>query len=195
MMMNGAWNCLERVLDETGELVARAAVAPLVLDTPCQGWDLGALLGHMIGQNNGFATAVRDGDAPRDAYAVPVLTSAAVSATWATSATSLRDAFRAAPAGRSVRLRELGPLDVSVERALEMQVLDGAVHAWDVATTLGEAYRPDEATVDLVLGSARAIAARPGGTPGVFAPAREPHGRDPWAEALALLGRERPTRP
>ena len=180
--------CFEEALDDADRLVARAAEASLALATPCEGWDLGALLGHMIGQNEGFATAVRDGDAPLAAYAAPELTPGEVLPRWSESADRLREAFRAAPGERVLRLAEFDGREVSVEIALGMQVVDCAVHAWDVATALGEEYRPSDAVVELVLGSARMIAARPGGTPGVFAPPRAA-GDDPWAEALALLGR------
>ncbi len=181
--------CFEEALDDADGLVRRAAEASLGLATPCEGWDLGALLGHMIGQNRGFAIAVRAGDAPLAAYAAPVLTPGEVLPRWSDSASRLREAFRTAPADRTVRLAEFAGREVPVEVALGMQVVDCAVHAWDAATALGQAYRPSAAVVEVVLASARMIAARPGGTPGVFAPPREVAGDDPWAEALALLGR------
>ena len=181
--------CFEEALEDADRLVARAAEASLALATPCEGWDLGALLGHMIGQNEGFAAAVSDGDAPLEAYAAPTLAPGEVLPRWSASASRLREAFRTAPADRTVRLAEFAGREVPVEVALGMQIVDCAVHAWDVATALGQAYRPSAAVVEVVLASARMIAARPGGTPGVFAPPREAAGDDPWAGALALLGR------
>ena len=71
-----------------------------------------------------------------------------------------------------------------------MQLLDTAVHAWDVATALGDTYRPDETTAGFVLDYARKIASRPGGSPGVFAEALADTGTDPWFDALRLLGRD-----
>ncbi|MGZ6678556.1 MAG: maleylpyruvate isomerase N-terminal domain-containing protein, partial [Nocardioides sp.] len=68
MMTTSMQACFEEALDDADGLVRRAAEASLALATPCEGWDLGALLGHMIGQNRGFATAVRAGDAPLAAY-------------------------------------------------------------------------------------------------------------------------------
>lgn len=187
--MNPMQALFEQALADADAIVARAALAPLDLPTPCDGWDLAALLAHMVGQNEGFALAVRDGDAALAAYAAPVLVQDDVQPRWTDSATRLREAFRAAPADRLVRLAEFEGREVAVEVALGMQVVDCAVHAWDVATALGEEYRPSAAIVEVVLSSARMIAARPGGTPGVFAPPREPVRIDPWAEALALLGR------
>jgi uncharacterized protein (TIGR03086 family) len=178
----------EQALDDAGQHVVRAAGADLTLPTPCAAWDLGALLGHMIGQNVGFAAAVRDGDAPSSAYAPPALDADTVLPAWHRSSRALRDAFRAAEDDRTLRLAEFDR-QVSVPVALGMQIVDCAVHAWDVATALGAEYRPAEPVVSAVLASARLIAARPGGTPGVFAPAREEVSGDPWTSALRLLGR------
>lgn len=178
----------EQALDDAGRLVARAATADLHLPTPCAEWDLGELLGHMVGQNEGFAAAVRDGDAPLSAYAGPALDAQEVLDRWAGSAGRLREAFRAASPDGRLRLAEFDR-EVSVSTALGMQVVDCAVHAWDVATALGEDYRPSDEVVQVVLDSARLIAARPGGTPGVFDAPRTVTGADPWREALALLGR------
>ena len=178
----------EQALDDAGTLVLRAASADLRLPTPCTDWDLGALLGHMIGQNEGFAAAIRDGDAPLSAYAALDLGPGDVPDRWEASAAGLRDAFRSAPPDGRLRLAEFDR-EVSVATALGMQLVDCAVHAWDVATALAEDYRPSDEIAQAVLASARLIAARPGGTPGVFAASRAVEDADPWRQALALLGR------
>ena len=176
-------------LADCGELVNQAARADLRLPTPCGEWDLAALLGHMIGQNAGFAAAVEQGDAALAAYEPPPVAPQTLPATWAASAGRLGAAFARADPEAKVNLAELGR-QVTVAQALRMQLLDSAVHAWDVATALGLPYRPSAETVALVLGFAREIAARPGGTPGVFAAPRPEAGLDLWADALRLLGRD-----
>jgi uncharacterized protein (TIGR03086 family) len=176
-------------LADCGELVDRAARADLRLPTPCGDWDLAALLAHMIGQNAGFALAVERGDADESAYEPPPIAPRTLPATWAASADRVRAAFARADPDAQVNLSELGR-KVTVAQALRMQLLDSAVHAWDVATALGLAYQPSAETAALVLGSAREIAARPGGVPGVFAAPRAEAGRDPWSDALRLLGRD-----
>ncbi|SFC53087.1 TIGR03086 family protein [Nocardioides terrae] len=178
----------ERALDDAGVLVRQAAAADLGAPTPCSEWDLRALIGHMVGQNEGFAAAVADGDAPVEAYAAPELSAEQVRSSWDASADRLRTAFRDAAPEARVRLAEFDR-EASLETALGMQVVDCAVHAWDVATALGEVYRPPDVVVEVVLASARSIAARPGGTPGVFAPAKAVAGDDAWSDALRLLGR------
>jgi uncharacterized protein (TIGR03086 family) len=178
----------EQALADAGVRVRRVEEAVLHRPTPCAGWDVGALLGHMIGQNEGFAAAVRDGDAPLAAYTAPDLRADEVTDRWDASAARLTEAFRTAPADGRVRLAEFDR-EVPVTVALGMQVVDCAVHAWDLASSLDEHYRPSDAVAREVLRSARLIAARPGGTPGVFAPPLPVDGVDPWTDALHLLGR------
>ena len=176
----------DRALDDTTALASEAG--DLTIPTPCAGWDLADLFGHMVGQNLGFAAAVADGDAPVAAYkSVPVGTDDVVR-TWQDSVTRVRDAFGTADPEATVHLAEFG-FRPTVTVTLTMQLLDAAVHAWDVATALGRTYRPAEATVTLVLDMARQIAARPGGTPVFAAPLAE-GGKDPWGDALRLLGRD-----
>ena len=178
-----------KALADCSEFVDRAARTDLRQPTPCRGWDLAALLGHMAGQNEGFAAAVQEGDAYRSAYEPPPITPQTLVTTWAASVDRVRAAFARADPQAEVNLAELGR-QVTVVQALRMQLLDSAVHAWDVAATLGLAYRPSAEIAGLVLNSAREIAARPGGTPGVFAAPRPEADLDPWADALRLLGRD-----
>lgn len=180
----------DQALDEASAHVLRAAKHDLLLPAPCTDWNLGALIGHMIGQNDGIAAAVREGDAPRTAYApAEQLRAAEIAVRWSDSAARLRDAFGAAAPSRSVRLAELEP-QVSVTTAPGMQLLDNAVHTWDIASALGDDYRPKNDIAQIVHRSARRITGRPGGTPGIFMPAGKVAGDDPWANALALLGRQ-----
>lgn len=184
----------EQALSDAGVLAIRAATADLGAPTPCAGWDLRALIGHMIGQNEGFAAAVRDGDAPPSAYVVRELGQDEIRPRWEESADRLRTAFRDADPERVLRLAEFDR-EVTATTALGMQVLDCAVHAWDVASALDEDYQPPAEIAEAVLASARTIAARPGGTPGVFAApvdngsAGGGEHADAWREALRLLGR------
>ena len=175
-----------RALDETTVLASGAT--DLTVPTPCAGWDLADLFGHMVGQNLGFAAAVADGDASVAAYESVPVTVDDVARRWQESAARVRGAFGAADPEATIHLAEFG-FRPSVEVALGMQLLDAAVHAWDVATALRQTHRPTEATVTFVLDMARQIAARPGGTPVFAAPLAE-RGEDPWGDALRLLGRD-----
>ncbi|NYI77519.1 TIGR03086 family metal-binding protein [Nocardioides panzhihuensis] len=176
----------DRALYDTTTLAS--ATDDLTIPTPCAGWDLADLFGHMVGQNLGFATAVADGDAPVAAYESVPVDSKDVARRWQESATRVRNAFGAADPEATIHLAEFG-FHPTVTIALGMQLLDAAVHSWDVAAALGQAYRPAEPTVTFVLDMARQIAAQPGGTPVFGAPLPE-HGSDPWGDALRLLGRD-----
>jgi uncharacterized protein (TIGR03086 family) len=160
----------DRALDDTAAFASEAG--DLTVATPCADWDLAALFGHMVGQNLGFAAAVADGDAPVAAYESVDVSADDVASRWEESATRVRDAFAAADPEADIHLAEFG-FRPTVAAALGMQLLDAAVHAWDVAAALGRTYRPSNATVALVLDMARQIAARPGGTPVFAAPLDE----------------------
>ncbi|MEP9385159.1 TIGR03086 family metal-binding protein [Nocardioides sp. KR10-350] len=174
--------------DSAGRVILAAADADLTVPTPCDGWDLADLLSHIIGEQEGFTLAIDHGNAPKQAYAGPTVTTDNLPRLWQTSADGLAAAFARARPDDPVHLAQLDS-DVTAELALGMQLLDTAVHGWDVATSLGRTYRPTDEVVTYVLDFARLIAARPGGTPGVFSAANAETGHDPWHDALRLLGR------
>lgn len=182
-----------RALEVAGDLVARIRPADLTRPSPCAGWDLAALMRHVIGQNCGFATAIGDGDAPTSAYAGPrELDPLGLVALWARSADRLSAAIASAAPEQRVRLIEFGLEAVfPVDTVVGFHLLDTTVHSWDIATSRDEPFRPDEELVAATLEQARQV---PGGDartrPGAaFAPALAAETVDPWTEALALLGR------
>lgn len=81
-----------RALEVAAGYVAGIDGDSLGRPTPCAGWDLGTLLAHAVGQHYGFAAAVTDGDAPREAYAHRPVAPARVAADWQDSADRLTDA-------------------------------------------------------------------------------------------------------
>lgn len=183
-----------RALEVAGELVARVRPADLARPSPCAGWDLAALLTHVIGQNHGFAAAVRDGDAPVAAYAgPPALDAQELAALWTASADRLTAAVASAAREQRVRLVEFGPDAVfPVDTVVGFHLLDTTVHAWDIATSLGQRFRPDD---DLVAATAAIAGQVPGGTartrPGAaFGPELPGAPADAWVAALAHLGRD-----
>ncbi|WP_232662849.1 TIGR03086 family metal-binding protein [Pseudonocardia sp. TRM90224] len=182
-----------RALDDTTGLIARIGPDDLTRPSPCVGWDLRALLGHMVGQNHGFAAAVEDGDAPRSAYAERPPEPDAVEADWKESADRLATAFAAADLDTPVRMAEMSDdMRFPAGLVLSFHLLDSTVHAWDVATTLGIAYTPDDELVAATLKIARGI---PGGpvretVDAPFGPILPYSGTDDWRIALALVGRK-----
>jgi len=183
-----------RALSQAGEIVARVRAGDLARSTPCAGWDLQVLLSHMIGQNDGFATAVTTGDAPLSAYTRTALTVSDVASEWHQSADRVLTAFAHAHSDDEVRLIEINPdSSVPVTAAVGMHLLDTVIHTWDVAISLGNPYRPDDELLGIVAAGAKQVPAGASRTePGAaFAPTVTTDQTDPWLITLALLGREK----
>jgi uncharacterized protein (TIGR03086 family) len=180
-----------RAIGVASEYVTGIGDEALGSPTPCAGWDLGALLAHMVGQHHGFAAAVRDGDAPVEAYA-PRDVTGRIAAEWQESVDVLLAAFATADLDRPVRL-----VEISTDRrlpagvAVSFQLLDTVVHTWDVATALGAEFGPDPELASTTLALARLVPQgdgrlRPGAA---FAPVVTAASDDDWTQALALTGR------
>ena len=181
-----------RALDVAGTVVARVQAVDLVRPTPCLGWDLGALLGHAIGQNHGFAQAVEAPDAPLSAFAPRPVAPDELSDAWQTSADRLAAAFGAAALDSEVLLAEFSPeVRFPVAAVVGFHLLDTVVHTWDIATALGEEFRPDDELIIATFGQAKRVPdgpvrERPGAP---FAPGVVVDSLDDWDRTLAMLGR------
>ncbi len=101
-------------------------------------------------------------------------------------------AFAHAHTGSEVRLIEIdADSTFPVGVAVGMHLLDTVIHTWDVVSSLGAPYRPDDELLNIVAAGAKQVPAgvsrtRPGAA---FAPAVTADHPDPWLESLALLGR------
>jgi uncharacterized protein (TIGR03086 family) len=183
-----------RALDAATSVVRGLRAGQLSLPSPCAGWDLRALLEHMIGQNHGFADAVASGAAvPASAFAPRTFADADVADVWEVSAERVASAFAEAPGERDVLLVEISPeRRFPVTTALGFHLLDTVVHTWDVATTVGLEHRPDHELAALVNVQAAAVPAglaREGAGAAFAPPITVSPDADPWTTALALLGR------
>ncbi len=184
-----------RALAAASEAVAQVRAGDLSLPTPCGDWDLAGLLAHMIGQNLGFALAVSAGDAPESSYAAPKVWPDELSTAWDRSADRVLAAFHDVELEREVRLVQVnanGTFPAAV--AIGMHLLDTVIHTWDVATSLGNPYRPDDDLVEIIATQASRVPAGSARTkPGsAFAPVITTTQTDPWLTALATLGRATP---
>lgn len=179
-----------RALASVDEHIAAVGRADLPRPSSCAGWTFEDLLAHMVGQNHGFAAAVRDGDAPLEAFAPRPMSDNPLTA-WQASCEDVAAAFAAAaPVGR-VRLAEVRERPLPLSVVLGFHLVDTVVHGWDVAHSLGRDYRPDDELVSLALAVAEQVPDGPNRLePGTsFAPALQPVDADPWARTLSLLGR------
>lgn len=158
--------------------------------TPCRGWKLNHLLAHMVGQNLGFAKAVREGSATRDDHLPQHFTPE----TWQHSTDVLLAAFDAADPAQSVIEPELAASgSLPLHSVIGAQLLDTVVHTWDVARSLDLQFNPPREIASAVLAVAVTVpdgpARRRAGSP--FRPAQiMPVGASDWERSLALLGRD-----
>jgi len=135
-----------RVLAATAEIVAAVRPDQLAGPTPCAGWSLRDLLGHMIVSNLGFAAAA-DGapvggevwdsvEAPDDVFSGYLESAAAVSAAFT----------RAEP---DVPVPVFGYGTFALATALRMHIVDFVIHGWDVARAIGWRWRYDPELVEV----------------------------------------------
>jgi len=111
---------------------------------------------------------------------------------WDESVGHLQVAVDAADPHQPVRLVEIArDTTFPAAAAVGMHLLDTVVHTWDVATALGERYRPEQVLIDLVADGSLQVPAGDARTrpDAAFAPSIEATSTDPWTVTLARLGR------
>ncbi|WP_412542476.1 TIGR03086 family metal-binding protein [Longispora sp. K20-0274] len=131
-----------QALLDCGRIVAQVTPGDLARESPCAGWNLADLLGHMIGQHRGFAAAARG--LPVDpAVWEDVTLGPDPAADYAVAADDVLAAFAAEDfAGRTLALHGFG--HVPAATAMMMHFVDYLAHGWDVARTLGVPADLDE---------------------------------------------------
>jgi uncharacterized protein (TIGR03086 family) len=176
-----------QAVDEAGTFVRRVQPTDLDRPTPCAAWNLGQLLAHMVGQNRGFAAAVRAGSAEKSAYAPEPFDQEA----WAESVDQLVTAFAGADENDRILEVELHPTErLPLEFVVSAQLLDTVVHTWDIASALDLAFNPSPLLVAPILAMAERIPDEENRRQpdAAFAPAL-PAPESDWGRLLALLGR------
>ncbi|NUR59219.1 MAG: TIGR03086 family protein [Catenulispora sp.] len=130
------------------DIVSKVQVSDLGRPTPCAGWTLADLLGHMTVQHHGFAAAARgDGadlrhwefaPAGEDAVERYLAASELVLAAFAEVDDALETEF-------DLPEFKVDPPRFPAQLAIGFHFIDYVVHAWDVAATLGVPYvlRPE----------------------------------------------------
>jgi uncharacterized protein (TIGR03086 family) len=178
--------------------VKQAGLEDLDRPTPCAGWSLAGLIGHMTAQHYGWiAAAVGHGAdlsvwQPGPPVADPI-------GEYAEASRRVLEAFGAdGVLDRQFALAEISPvLRFPAAQAISFHFIDYVVHGWDVARSLGLAYQPEP---DLLAAALPVALAVPGGearkrdgaafAPGIAVPA--PAGL--LDQIVATLGR-RPSWP
>jgi uncharacterized protein (TIGR03086 family) len=150
-----------RVVRATVGLVSQAGPSDLARPTPCAGWTLGDLIGHMTVQHYGWTAAAAGHGADVSCWQAGPPAADPVRE-YAAAAGRVLEAFGdAGVLGREFALAELSPvLRFPAAQAIGFHFIDYLVHGWDVARSLGLAYQPDADVLAAALPIARAV---PGG--------------------------------
>jgi uncharacterized protein (TIGR03086 family) len=140
---------LEGIFAELADVIAAVTPEQAHDPTPCAGYDVSQLTGHVVGWLSTFAAgfADPDGQAPRaslDGYQPPADPAAGVRAAAAT----LAGAIRAGAASRPLRLGESA---MPGDMALGMILWEYQVHGWDLARATGQRWSPPEAAAEASL--------------------------------------------
>jgi uncharacterized protein (TIGR03086 family) len=175
------------------------AVAPqqLTLPTPCAGWDLAELLTHMTAQHHGFAAAARGHGGDADVWRTERFVRAVADDPAGTYAAAARDVLAAFDAEgideKPFAMPEFGAgVVIPGEQAIGFHFVDYAVHAWDVAVTIGAPFALPDDVVAALLPVAMAVPdgdfRDADGSP--FARALQSADDDDFARVLRHLGRD-----
>ncbi|MFJ5679310.1 TIGR03086 family metal-binding protein [Streptomyces sp. NPDC093097] len=142
-------------------LVDRLTPGDLSRPTPCAGWDLAALLGHLTAQHRGFAAAARGAGEDLVHWAVrsPGEDVAAAVRDYGRAAEDVIAAFAAVEdPERPFALPEFtGEQSFPALRAIGFHLIDYVVHGWDLARALDLSYDPDPELLAAALPIARAV--------------------------------------
>jgi uncharacterized protein (TIGR03086 family) len=156
--------------------------------TPCEGWDVSAVVRHLSAGERAFTTSL--GGA---AYDLPAITAelaavplADLPAAYVEGAVRLRDAL--ASAGDGTFPTGIGPMPATA--VAELRTIEALTHGWDVARGVGAPYDVDPAVAERAIGHSLALMERlpPDRTP--FGPPQPVADDAPAIDRLAaLLGR------
>jgi uncharacterized protein (TIGR03086 family) len=139
---------LERALDQTAAIIAAIPPGQANLPTPCPGWDVRALVRHLVGQDmRNFLVSVRGetadwrvpADELRDDWA----------AEFQDRAGPLRAAWRAADLGQPIAMPGGG--EAPLRGRADQQIAELATHDWDLVKATGQRADLDPALAEHAL--------------------------------------------
>src|SRR3954469_6681694 len=159
---------LQRVVDQTGELVDATTEADLAKPTPCTDWTVKDLINHVTGGSTMFAVSAEQGSVPDDMVGQLM------------GGDNLGDdykgAFHSATARAMAAFDEPGVLEKMVKLpfgempagiALNIAIFDVATHACDLAKATGQ-HVSDSELLEAALATGRQMVGPELRTPGVF---------------------------
>lgn len=179
-------------LDQIDALIRTVSLADLDLPTPCDGWTVRELLGHLVA----VSVRVPHVAAGGHPFEVPSQVTGIADDGWLAAWGERQDALRAAAADDNDRSRIVhhpaGEMPWAI--ALGTYASELATHGWDLASALGRADELDQDLATAVLPPMlRGLPAEPRGAEvGVpFGPVIEvPDDAAPYAKLVGWLGRD-----
>ena len=145
---------LARALDQVAEVVAAVRPEQAALPTPCAGWDVRALVQHVVGQNlRNFTVAARGESA--DWQAAPDDPGEDWAAAFRDGAQRLLQTWQRADLDQPVPMPGGGQAPLS-SRA-DHQITELAVHSWDLARATGQTRHLDPELAEHALAWARGM--------------------------------------
>jgi len=143
-----------RALQQTGEIIAGVRADQLELATPCDKYDVRALLNHVIGATWVFAKVGAGERAQRQEPPPDVIGDDPVAA-YAAARQAAAAAF--AQPGALERVWSMPFADVPGAVAQNIHCLELTAHAWDLGKATGQLERLDPELGEVVLGLSRHI--------------------------------------
>ena len=144
---------LSRALDQTGALIAGVRDDQEHLPTPCQSWDVGELVAHLVHDLGNF-TERASGGTPDWSAPMAAVDGIDIDA-YRAGATALVQAWRAAgDLSGTVDLPGMG--EVARRFPVDQQIAELAAHGWDLAVATGQSTHLDPEVGDTALTWAQA---------------------------------------
>jgi len=135
----------EMALNNTGRILRGIRGHHLSLPTPCPGWDVSALLGHLIGQTQMY----RAGGLAAGETFTPAEVGDDPGWTYTIAAKASLEAF--SEPGAAERIFRLPTGDVPGSVAINLAMTEAAVHGWDIATATGKSNTIDHDVAEALL--------------------------------------------
>jgi uncharacterized protein (TIGR03086 family) len=139
---------LSRALDQTGGVLAGIHEDQAGLSTPCQSWNVGALVNHVLSDLQQFAVQAQGGT-PDYSAAAPEVDPADWEDTFTRGAAALREAWHQAGDLSGTIQLPMGELPASFP--VYQQAAEFAVHSWDLVQATEQDIQLDPAIATAAL--------------------------------------------
>lgn len=140
------------VLDDVGTLMVSCCVDPhWETPSPCDDWNLGQVVDHVIGGNR-FSVAILDGRTAADAMQLAIESFDDAPDRAESLSLSLDEQLRAFATGTLDRQVDHVVTPMAARDALTMRLHDLIVHTWDVGESQSPGFRLHESLVEWSLG-------------------------------------------